>query len=71
MGIHRIRFKDQRLFLKRRRFSTYGFGGGIMLMMAIPILNFFAMPTAVAGATAWWVERLKPAMKEQQLAAKS
>lgn len=69
MGLQGIRFKEQRKFLKRRRLSTFGFGGGVMLMMAVPILNFVAMPTAVTGATAWWVERLKPAMKRQQLIA--
>jgi uncharacterized protein involved in cysteine biosynthesis len=37
-----------------------------MLMTVVPVLNFIAMPTAVAGATAWWVERLGPAMEDQQ-----
>ena len=66
MGLHGILFREQRLFLKKRRLSTYGFGGGVMLMTVVPVLNFIAMPTAVAGATAWWVERLGPAMKEQR-----
>jgi CysZ protein len=66
MGLHGILFKEQRQFLKTRRLSTYGFGGGVMLMTVVPVLNFIAMPTAVAGATAWWVERLGPAMQEQQ-----
>ncbi|MGD1990051.1 MAG: sulfate transporter CysZ [Chromatiales bacterium] len=66
MGLHGIRFKEQRRFLKNRRLSTYGFGGGVMLMTVVPVLNFIAMPTAVAGATAWWVERLGPAMEDQQ-----
>ena len=59
MGINGIIFKEQRSFLKKRRFSAFGFGGGVMLLMMIPVINFAAMPAAVCGATAWWVERLK------------
>lgn len=59
MGGNGILFKQQRIFLKKRRLSAFGFGGGVMLMMMIPIINFAAMPAAVCGATAWWVERLK------------
>lgn len=66
MGLHGILFKEQRQFLKKRRLSTYGFGGGVMLMTVVPVLNFIAMPTAVAGATAWWVERLGPAIQQHQ-----
>jgi Uncharacterized protein involved in cysteine biosynthesis len=32
-----------------------GFGGAILLIMTIPLLNFLTMPMAVAGATAMWV----------------
>jgi uncharacterized protein involved in cysteine biosynthesis len=28
-----------------------------MIMTSIPIINFFAMPVAVAGATLLWVEQ--------------
>ena len=30
-----------------------------MIMTSIPIINFFAMPVAVAGATVLWVEQLQ------------
>jgi len=52
-------FRDQRRLMKSRRLTALGFGGGVMLLMLIPVVNFAAMPAAVAGATALWVERLK------------
>lgn len=52
-------FAHQRKLMKPKRLTALGFGGGVMLMMLIPGLNFLAMPAAVAGATALWVDRLK------------
>jgi len=40
--------------------QTFGFGLGIMLLTFIPVINFVAMPVAVAGASKLWVEKLKP-----------
>jgi CysZ protein len=37
-----------------------GFGGGIMVLTSIPIINFITMPVAVAGATLLWVEQFQP-----------
>ena len=48
---HEINFSQLRQRLGEKRFMTFGFGGATMLMMAIPIVNFVVMPTAVAGAT--------------------
>lgn len=59
MGNHGIRFKDQHERMKTRRLKAMGFGGGLMLMMAVPGLNFLAMPTGVAGATAFWCREVK------------
>ncbi len=59
MGNHNIRFKEQHQQLRGVRFNALGFGGGITLLMAIPGLNFLAMPAGVAGATALWVRELK------------
>ena len=56
---HNISFSELRKSLKQRRFMTFGFGGSVMLAMSVPILNFFVMPVAVAGATAMAVEKLK------------
>jgi CysZ protein len=58
-GNNGIRFRQQRQVMKQRRMTSLGFGGGVMLMMIIPGLNFLAMPAAVAGATALWVDRIK------------
>ena len=57
MGNHGLLFPEQRARLKQRRMLSLGFGGAAMGMTLIPVLNFLVMPTAVAGATAMWVER--------------
>lgn len=56
MGNHGIRFGDQHRWLKARRLTSLGFGAGVTLLMLIPLLNFLAMPAAVAGATLLWVK---------------
>jgi CysZ protein len=58
-GNNGIRFGDQRELMKNRRLTSLAFGSGVMILMLIPGLNFFAMPAAVAGATALWVDRIK------------
>ncbi len=57
MGNHDLTFKQQKAALKKRRGLSLGFGGSIMLLTSIPIINFFVMPLAVAGATAMWVDQ--------------
>lgn len=59
MGNHQISFRQERKLLKKNRGLAWGFGGGMLLLTLIPILNFFAMPVGVAGGTVLWVERLK------------
>ena len=58
MGNHELFVKDELKRLRKHRASSLGFGGAVTLMTTIPVLNFFAMPTAVAGGTAFWVGRL-------------
>jgi CysZ protein len=55
MGNHLLHFAEQRKRLRGRRMLSLGFGGGSLLMTMVPVLNFFAMPASVAGATAMWV----------------
>jgi CysZ protein len=55
MGNHMLHFAEQRKRLRRRRLLSWGFGAGSLLMTMIPVVNFFAMPASVAGATAMWV----------------
>ena len=59
MGNHGLFFPQQRQRLRTRRFLTLGFGGMAMLLTMIPVLNFVAMPAAVAGATAMWVREFR------------
>jgi CysZ protein len=55
MANHRLMFSAQRKLLRGRRVLAWGFGGGTLLITMVPLLNFLAMPVAVAGATAMWV----------------
>ncbi len=59
MGNHSMRFPDQRQTLKGNKFFALGFGTATMTATMIPILNFVAMPVAVAGSTAMWVDHWK------------
>jgi CysZ protein len=60
MANHGIPFTEQRRLAAARRQLAMGFGMAAMLLTLTPFLNFIAMPAAVAGATALWVERLRP-----------
>ncbi|MCW8125200.1 sulfate transporter CysZ [Microbulbifer halophilus] len=56
---HQRPFDELKNVLLRRKFTTLGFGGAVMLAKMVPILNIFVMPAAVAGGTALWIERLR------------
>lgn len=45
-------FPRYRETLRRQRWLTLGFGGAVLLVSVVPLLNFLVMPAAVAGATA-------------------
>lgn len=57
MGNHGFRFGGVRKLARQQRASALGFGSGVALLTAIPVLSLIAMPVAVAGATALYVER--------------
>jgi CysZ protein len=59
MGNHGITFDEVRAAARGRRLLMFGFGAAALLLTLIPIVNFLAMPVAVAGATRMWVERLR------------
>lgn len=59
MANHRLAFREERWVLKQQKSLGLGFGSAVLLMTTIPVINFLAMPVAVAGATALWVERLQ------------
>tara|TARA_B110001450_G_scaffold63874_1_gene60509 strand:- start:52 stop:699 length:648 start_codon:yes stop_codon:yes gene_type:complete len=50
-----LSFLAMRRSLNQQRLLHLGFGGGVSILLMIPLLNFFAMPIAVAGATALYV----------------
>jgi len=60
-GNHDLDFAELRRRLRAKKFMSLGFGAATMVTTLIPIVNFLAMPAAVAGATAMWVERYAPA----------
>ena len=56
---HGLKFREQRPRLRERRLMSLGFGLAVLGLMLIPIVNFLAMPAAVAGITALWVRELR------------
>jgi CysZ protein len=59
MGNHDIVFKRQRELVSGKRGLSLGFGGAVMILTSIPVVNFFVMPVAVAGSTVLWVEHFR------------
>jgi CysZ protein len=60
MGNRDLGFRQIKAEARRRPGLSLGFGAGILLLTSIPVLNFLAMPAGVVGATALWVDRLRP-----------
>ncbi|MFT4563649.1 MAG: CysZ protein [Gammaproteobacteria bacterium] len=58
LGNHGLPFPHVKNSLRARRSLALGFGGTVMFLTMIPIVNFIAMPVAVAGATALYIEQL-------------
>ena len=55
MGNHGHKPPIQRQIWAKKRLLALGFGSMVLVAMLIPIINFFVMPVAVAGATSMWV----------------
>jgi CysZ protein len=51
-----LSFRDQRQLLRQHWPLTLGFGGMVLVLTVIPLLNFLAMPAAVIGATLMWMQ---------------
>ncbi len=64
MGNEGILFPQVRQTLAGRRSLTLSFGSSVMLLTMIPVVNFIAMPAAVAAATKIWIEQLNADSKE-------
>jgi len=59
MSSRNVPFKQVRKTVGSRRWLCLGFGGAVLLCMAIPVLNLITMPAAVAGATALWHDHFR------------
>ena len=59
LGNHGQPFPVVKTVLSQRRRLALGFGASVMLLTMIPIINFIAMPVAIAGATALYIDELR------------
>lgn len=59
MANHGKLFPEIRAILKNHRALALGFGMSTLMMTMIPVINFIAMPAAVAGATCLWLDHIK------------
>ncbi|MBE9567567.1 MAG: sulfate transporter CysZ [Proteobacteria bacterium] len=48
---HGLFFEDIKSYNRKNRMRSLGLGSAVFILTSIPIVNFFAMPVAVAGAT--------------------
>ena len=53
---HRVSLREVHIFLKQKRLLSLSFGVSVLIVAMIPILNFFIIPAACAGATKLWIE---------------
>lgn len=56
MGNHGALFRDVRRTMRQQRKTAFGFGIVVALFSMVPVINWFIMPVAVAGATALYVD---------------
>jgi len=54
-----LRFQEQKSWLGKRPLSAMSFGGGVFVLMLIPLINLLVMPAAVIGATMLWHDKSK------------
>lgn len=61
---HKISFDDMKSVLKAHKGLNYSFGITVSIFSMLPLVNLIVMPVAICGATALWVERYKPLLKD-------
>lgn len=54
---HQVPLHDVHAFMWQNRLLSLSFGMSILVVTLIPVLNFFVIPAAVAGATELWIEK--------------
>ena len=62
---NKYKFDYMRHILRQNRGACFGFGSAVSIFTMIPLINMIVMPVAICGATAMWVERLRPQAVEQ------
>ncbi|WP_211162644.1 sulfate transporter CysZ [Alteromonas ponticola] len=62
---HKVTFSAMRTHLGQHKGSALSFGMMVNVFSLIPIVNFIVMPVAICGATAMWVEKLKPDLESR------
>ncbi len=55
-GRKHLGFREQRRYILSRKFLMAGFAAGVLMVLAIPFIQFFCIPLAVVGATLLWHE---------------
>jgi len=58
IGNQGLEFDETRALAAENRWLVLGFGVAVLIMTIVPVLNFVAMPAAVAGASALWTEHM-------------
>ncbi|MDG9924292.1 MULTISPECIES: sulfate transporter CysZ [unclassified Pseudomonas] len=52
---NKLGWNEMLAWLREKRWQSLGFGGTVYLALLIPFVNILVMPSAVAGATLFWV----------------
>ncbi|CAK0770971.1 CysZ protein [Gammaproteobacteria bacterium] len=58
IGNQGLEFDETRALAAENRWLVLGFGVAVLAMTIVPVLNFVAMPAAVAGASALWTDHM-------------
>jgi len=61
----RMNFGEQRRYIFSRKTTMLGFGTGILVLLAIPFLQFVCIPLAVVSATRLWCDDLQVSEPEE------
>lgn len=61
LGNRGLQFPQVRAVIAGQRGLALGFGAGVLCLTLVPVLNFLAMPVAVAAGTKLAIERFTPA----------
>ncbi|MFL0807397.1 MAG: sulfate transporter CysZ [Oceanobacter sp.] len=60
-----VNFQDTRQRLVEQRWTAWGFGGLVSVLMMVPVLNALVPPAAVIGATIWQMEKQNRRLQDQ------